>query len=170
MRNCCGVVCAVEGQSRSADHFVVKLPSRPQRTRGAVERVWAGVGCKFMGITTTMPLMRMTSYFCGVRGVRKLVQRTSRGNIRVVTFPRLSIANCAYLSLFTRRALLSNTRTTLLRLIDGATSLSVLAVINIPLQARGQLVGTTIIFRGKTVQNIIPGACLPGCGRFRRRH
>lgn len=128
------------------------------------------VGCKCMGMTTTIPHIGITSYGFGTSRVRGRVVVTSKGNIRVVTFPRLYVAKCAYNSLFTRRLLLRRTRVKLVRVLGGAHRVSVVSVLNVPITLGNILLGTTIIVRGKEILNIIPGACLPGCGRFCRGH
>lgn len=130
-------------------------------------------GCvefNFMGMTTTIPTIGMTSYGFGTRRARGRVMVTSKGKVRVVIFPRLGLAKCSYKSLFTRDLLLRRTRLTLVRVIGGAHRLSVVSVINVPIIIGSALVGYTIIFRGNGVLNVIPGACLPGCGRFCRGH
>lgn len=41
---------------------------------------------------------------------------------------------------------------------------------NIPFEGRKGLCGITTILGENRVVNLIPGACLPGCKRFCRRH
>lgn len=129
-----------------------------------------GVGCKFIGMTTTIPRIGITSYGFGMREVRDLVTMTRKGKIRVVVFPRVDVAKCAYNSLFNRRLLLRRTRVKLVRVLGGAHRLSVVSVINVPMIIGSAIVGDTMIVRGKGMLNIATGACLPGCGRFCRRH
>lgn len=123
-----------------------------------------------MEITTTVPVIGITSYGFGTRRVRARVTVTSKGKMRVVVFPRLDVAKCAYTSLFNRSLLLRRTRVTLVRVVGGAQRVSVVSVVKVPIIVGSALLGDTIIFRGKGVLNVIPGACLPGCGRFCRRH
>lgn len=123
-----------------------------------------------MGITTTIPHMGMTSYGFGSRELRNLVAVTRNGKMRVLAFPRVYVAKCAYKSLFTRRLLLRRTRVTLVRVLGDAHRLSVVSVLNVPMMIGSAMVGTTMIVRGNGVLKMIPGACLPGCGRFCRRH
>ncbi len=130
----------------------------------------AGVGCKCMEVTATVPRMGMTSYGCGTRRVRDLVVRTRKGNIRVVYFPRLYVATCAYNSLFARRVLLSRTRVDLVGVLGFDHALSVVSVVKLPISCGNVLLGYTTIVRGKGVLKLVPGARLPGRGRIYRRH
>lgn len=121
-----------------------------------------------MGTTTIAPGVGITSAGCGTRLVLSVVGRDAQRKTGVMIFPRLYLANCAYRSLFLRRHLLRNTGSTLVGLMGRDTSLSTVFFIKLPFRVLKGLCGITTIFSRKRILKLMPGDCLPGCGRFCR--
>ena len=123
----------------------------------------------FARIAAAVPICEVANVEANRRSILRLWQRAHDEGHAVVVFPELCLTGYTARDLFLDHHLLERARQGLGQLADEAESLAPLAVVGVPLHARGGVYNVAVAIQGGRVLAVVPKSYLPNYREFEER-
>ena len=120
----------------------------------------------FVRAAAAIPNVKIADCVFNVEHTAQLIKEASSKDIQIVAFPELGITGYTCGDLFEQELLLEEAEKNLGDLLDMTSSLSILCVVGMPVQADNQLFNAAIVFQHGKILGVVPKSYLPNYKEF----
>ena len=120
----------------------------------------------FIKVAAAVPAVKVADVVYNVQEIEKLISLADSEHVEIVCFPELCITGYTCQDLFKEQLLLTKAEEGLLMLLDFTRKLDVIAIVGLPVQARGLLLNCAVVIQHGTILGVVPKTYLPNYNEF----
>ncbi len=120
----------------------------------------------FVKIASAVPLVTVADCRANVEQIKRLITQAEENNVEIVCFPELCITGYTCQDLFFQEQLLNEAERGLISLMDYTRSLSVVAIVGLPLPYCGSILNCAAVIQKGKLLGIVPKTYLPNYKEF----
>ena len=120
----------------------------------------------FVKVASAVPSVKVADCRYNILQIESLIAQAEGKGIEVICFPELSITAYTCGDLFAQQMLLDEAEMALISLLDFTRSMSVIAIVGIPLAYRGLLLNCAAVIQKGKILGLVPKTYLPNYREF----
>lgn len=123
----------------------------------------------YVKVAAAVPRLKVADCFFNIQQIESLIRKAASEDVQFISFPELSITGYTCMDLFSQQTLLNNAEKALLELVTNTSSLSVVAIVGVPLRIEDRLVNTAVAFQYGRILGVVPKTYIPNYKEFQEQ-
>lgn len=120
----------------------------------------------FIKVASAIPTVHVANCIYNIGEIRTLMEDAAQQQVKIVSFPELSITGYTCADLFFQHLLLEQAEEALATLVADTKNLDLTAIVGMPAMYNNRLYNVAVVFRGGHLLGVVPKTFLPDDNEF----